>query len=269
MTGISGYGLNPSLSGISSAPMLQGARRSCIATRPKTPSPAAVIATMVGDTFQSEIATDRMIIGNANMAISMIQTYDAGADAIGGALTQMMAVATRMQSETLSPTQQNSARDQYDELLAFINKIAEETKFNNETFLNAEGKTIEIFSDPVDPKLAISLTSANLTLSTSADTLMADPKAALASLRQAADYVLELRAGLGATAANLAQHIEAAQNDILAQSSAYELLGQMPSYSPAQEIANMTLQAEFVLELQSSQADRLLNSSKVRDLLFK
>ena len=70
MTGISSYGVNSLLSGITSAPPIQGAPRSAIAKRTKAASPADAIATILADTFQGEIATDRVIIENANMAIA-------------------------------------------------------------------------------------------------------------------------------------------------------------------------------------------------------
>jgi flagellin len=79
---------------------------------------------------------------NANDAISMVQTADGSANQVHGLLTRMRELAVEASNGTMSPNDITNLNTEYQQDLAEIDRVANNTQFNGHTLLGGASNTV-------------------------------------------------------------------------------------------------------------------------------
>ncbi|WP_373019441.1 flagellin [Thiomicrorhabdus sp.] len=103
------------------------------------PAGQAVVSTLT-----SQINAQDMASRNANDGISMIQTADAGSQAINNSLLRMNELAIQAQNGTLNSQQRSMLNQEFQQNLENVNSIANNTSFNGINLLNADTSSVDI-----------------------------------------------------------------------------------------------------------------------------
>lgn len=148
--------------------------------------------------FLSDLASVRQASRNTMDGISLVQTADSAAGAVGDNLVRMRQLANgKFLSGTLSAQQKRIIQQEFDELVAQNAWIADASRFNG-IKLFAPGQSIDIAVGDGD---AIRLKTDSIV--SVSGSLLSDAPGVLAQLNAAIDQVNGLRAGFGATANRL------------------------------------------------------------------
>ncbi|MEN0065231.1 MAG: flagellin [Myxococcota bacterium] len=152
----------------------------------------------------------RMAMRNTNDGISVVQTAEGSASEISNILKRMRELAIQSASETLANSERTYVNDEFAELGAEIDRIAEVTEFNGVPLTDAGAvATLQVqvgVDGTANSRVAINLTnlrsdSANMGVDTGSIDLLtaANAQAAIANIDSALDFVNQVRSGFGAT----------------------------------------------------------------------
>ena len=143
----------------------------------------------VRELMRADIAVLEQGSRNAMDGISMLQTFEGAMGTIDEALVRMKQLAEQAATGSYSSAQRTIMDNEFDEMAAEINRIAEGTEFNGNTLLNSAGATISIqFGAATTDKIEVTgsdITSSALGLSTASIGSVTDAQAALATLSTA------------------------------------------------------------------------------------
>ena len=105
----------------------------------------------IGSKMEAKIRGLGQSIRNSNDGISMIQTADGAADQIGDMLQRMRELAVQSQNSTNSSTELSNLNKEFAALATEIDRVADDTTFNNINVLNGLGtKTFTVGADQAD-----------------------------------------------------------------------------------------------------------------------
>ena len=105
----------------------------------------------IGSKMEAQIRGLGQSIRNSNDGISMIQTADGAADQIGDMLQRMRELAVQSQNSTNSSTELSNLNKEFAALATEIDRVADDTTFNNINVLNGLGtKTFTVGADQAD-----------------------------------------------------------------------------------------------------------------------
>jgi flagellin len=153
----------------------------------KAPDNDKEIAT-IREFLLGDIADVRLTARQANTAVSMVQTFDHAAANIRGKLTLMEDLADDALNGRHTPKERASMQTRLRQLAADINKITENTQYDDNKLFTANGRTITV---ALDRDRNINLFAQNLTFNAENVSLTTDPKAALKTIRKARKQVDE------------------------------------------------------------------------------
>ncbi|OSM03924.1 flagellin [Magnetofaba australis] len=154
--------------------------------------------------MSSQIRGLNMASRNANDAISLVQVAEGALDETTNALQRMRELAVQSSNGTLTTTDRENLRVEFDQLLSEINRISGATQYNGTTLLS-KGYTVKLQVGAYSgQKIAFSIKSVTATgLGISADVTISgtsnyQAQAAITFLDNALSSVTSIRATLGA-----------------------------------------------------------------------
>ena len=153
---------------------------------------------------------------NAQDAISMIQTAEAGLGSINQLLTRMRSLAVESANGgTLTASNRASVNTEYQALLTEITRIVNVTTYNGQTLIDgslSSGSSFQVgVFNTTNDVIAINLAAADtasLNISTSAVNTSAKAQNALSQLDQAISHLASDRAGIGAAQLRLTTTVD-------------------------------------------------------------
>ena len=159
---------------------------------------------------------------NANDGISLVQTAEGGLSEVSNILGRLRELAIQSANGTVSAADQDTLNEEFETLVAEVNRIGNSTEFNGIDLLNGTQTTVSFQVGPgttatID-QIAVTLSpalSTSLSLSTLNIGSTGDPMAAITNIDNAISSVSSLRGSLGAvqnrlgsTISNLAMQSE-------------------------------------------------------------
>lgn len=159
---------------------------------------------------------------NANDGISLVQTAEGGLSEVSNILGRLRELAIQSANGTVSAADQDTLNEEFETLVAEVNRIGNSTEFNGIDLLNGTQTTVSFQVGPgttatID-QIAVTLSpalSTSLSLSTLNIGSTGDPMAAITNIDSAISSVSSLRGSLGAvqnrlgsTISNLAMQSE-------------------------------------------------------------
>ena len=167
---------------------------------------------------------------NAQDAISMIQTAEAGLGSINGLLTRMRVLAVESANGgTLTASNRESVDTEYQALLTEINRIVNVTSYNGQTLIDgslSSGSSFQVgVFNTTNDVISINLASANtgakaLNVSTSAVKTSQGAQDALSQLDVAISTLAADRAGIGAAQLRLTTTVDNLAEELINLSAA-------------------------------------------------
>ena len=96
----------------------------------------------VRELMRADVAVLKQGARNAQDAISMLQTSEGALQVVDEALIRMKELAEQAATGSYSDTQRSIMNNEFQEMAAEIDRIANSTKFNGTTMLNASGSSV-------------------------------------------------------------------------------------------------------------------------------
>ena len=172
----------------------------------------------ISSTLTAEIGGLQQAGRNAQDAISMIQTAEAGLGSINGLLTRMRVLAVESANGgTLTASNRESVDTEYQALLTEINRIVNVTTYNGQTLIDgslSSGSSFQVgVFNTTNDVIAINLSGAgtgpaSLNVSTSAVNTSRGAQDALSQLDHAISALAADRAGIGAAQLRLTTTVD-------------------------------------------------------------
>ncbi len=153
----------------------------------------------VAENLNAHFRSTKVAMRNTNDGISVVQTAEGATNEVGNIVKRMRELAVQSSSDALASTERAYINDEFAQLSAEVDRIAEVTEFNGTNLANG-GNTA---NDRIEITLG-DLTASTLGVSTNAGTAMglgsiASARAAITSLDTALDTVNGYRSDYGAT----------------------------------------------------------------------
>jgi flagellin len=184
---------------------------------------------------------------NAQDAISMIQTAEAGLGSINELLTRMRSLAVESANGgTLTASNRASVDTEYQALLTEINRIVNVTTYNGQVLINgslSSGSSFQVgVFNTTNDVIAINLSNSNaaagaLNIATSAVNTSASAQDALSQLDNAISHLASERAGIGAAQLRLTTTVDNLAEEYINLSAANS---RILDVDVAEETANLT-----------------------------
>ena len=149
---------------------------------------------IIRELLRGNIADVRQSARNANDAISMVQTFNDAAAAIGEKLTRMEELAEQAASGYYSAGEKADMQEEFEELAEEINDIVDTTEYSDNKLFSAEGQTISI---SIGNGSVINLFASNLSFDIDGLDLTTDAAGALAAVQTQIQQVSEYSGYLG------------------------------------------------------------------------
>jgi flagellin len=172
----------------------------------------------ISSTLTAEIGGLSQAGRNAQDAISMIQTAEAGLGSINGLLTRMRILAVESANGgTLTASNRESVNTEYQALLTEINRIVNVTTYNGQTLIDgslSSGSSFQVgVFNTTNDVIAINLAgagtgAASLNVSSSAVNTASGAQDALSQLDHAISALAADRAGIGAAQLRLTTTVD-------------------------------------------------------------
>ncbi|MEO5334254.1 MAG: flagellin FliC [Magnetococcus sp. YQC-5] len=155
----------------------------------------------------SQIRGLNQAIRNSNDGISMLQVAEGALDETTNALQRMRELSVQSANDTLTTTDRLAIQKEINQLLSEIDRIASQTKFNNQILLSGGWETTKVFHVGADGGQTIAVTVDRTTTASLIGTgvgtslnvhLQASANNAIGRIDSALDSVSDIRASLGA-----------------------------------------------------------------------
>ncbi len=91
----------------------------------------------IAKSMNAQVVSYTVAAQNSNDAINMVQTADSAADQVDSLLTRMRQLAVEAQNGTMSPQDQQSLDTEFQQDVAEINRISQDTTFNGVALLSS------------------------------------------------------------------------------------------------------------------------------------
>lgn len=120
---------------------------------------------IISDMLSSQISTLGQNVQNANELVGMYQIADASLQAISAGSERLNDLSTRFNSDTLSDSQKNSLKKEFDDITKAMQTMAGQTSYNGQNILsNTFGLDVSGISDmSIDNQESITTFTQNLT----------------------------------------------------------------------------------------------------------
>ena len=160
----------------------------------------------VAENIAAQAASGRVAMRNTNDGISVIQTAEGAMDSVGDILARMRELAVQSSSETLSDDDRAYIQDEFEQLTAEIDRIANATEFNGTALCDGTTASLDVqvgIMNTADDRITITLndlTASNLGVDTGAVDLSSASTAqsAIDAFDTAIGSVNSFRSDLGA-----------------------------------------------------------------------
>jgi flagellin len=160
----------------------------------------------VAENIAAQAASGRVAMRNTNDGISVIQTAEGAMDSVGDILARMRELAVQSSSETLSDDDRAYIQDEFEQLTAEIDRIANATEFNGTALCDGTTASLDVqvgIMNTADDRITITLsdlTASNLGVDTGAVDLSSASAAqsAIDAFDTAIGSVNSFRSDLGA-----------------------------------------------------------------------
>jgi flagellin-like hook-associated protein FlgL len=192
-------------------------------------------AVVINNLLKGETAAQGRTIYNSNSAISMIQTFDAGVDAIGEQLNAMRALATKAATGVYGNSDVAVMQDQFMDGGKRINRITKKTRHGTYTLLDNDQKDATFY---VGHGHSISIDSRDLGVDTRSIDFMGNAAGAVQLVDGATLATQGYKAYLKEQLGVLAQQVAMADYDI---SKAMNYNMDVPNIEFAKELANQVI----------------------------
>jgi flagellin len=161
----------------------------------------------ISDRMTSQIRGLNQAVRNANDGISMAQTAEGALQETTNLLQRMREISVQSANDTNTSEDRSSLEAEFDQLVSEINRISDDTAFNNKTLLDGTS-TGNVFHVGANADQTISLSISNMSatgLSVNAATVatQTDANAAITTIDAAISLVDVERGSLGAVQSRL------------------------------------------------------------------
>jgi len=214
------------------------------------------VAVVIQNLLQGNTEAQGRVIYTANTAISMLQTFDLGAQSIVDALSRMSRLAAQAATDVYSESELAVKQDQFDDLVDKINETAEQTDYKDYYLLNSDTSAVAIY---VANGQSVNIRSQDLTF-TGATNLTEKAKEVLTAVDEAKSAVEAYRAYLKREADLLGQQLAMAQAEI-AQEMDYGL--HIANEAFARELAHEVISDISAKRLLALQAQSDVNPTQL------
>jgi len=211
---------------------------------------------VIQNLLQGNTEAQGRVIYTANTAISMLQTFDLGAQSIVDALSRMSRLAAQAATDVYSESELAVKQDQFDDLVDKINETAEQTDYKDYYLLNSDTSAVAIY---VANGQSVNIRSQDLTF-TGATNLTEKAKEVLTAVDEAKSAVEAYRAYLKREADLLGQQLAMAQAEI-AQEMDYGL--HIANEAFARELAHEVISDISAKRLLALQAQSDVNPTQL------
>ncbi len=192
-------------------------------------------AIIINNLLKGETAAQGRTIYNSNSAISMIQTFDAGVDAIGEQLTAMRALAAKAATGVYANSDVAVMQDQFNDGGKRINRIAKKTRHGAYTLLDNDQKDATLY---IGNGHSISIDSRDLQVDTRDIDFVEDAAGAVQFVDAAALATQDYKNYMKEQTDLLEQQVAMADYDI---SKAMNYNMDVPNIEFAKELANQVV----------------------------
>jgi flagellin len=164
----------------------------------------------VAENLNAHFRSTKVAMRNTNDGISVVQTAEGATNEVGNIVKRMRELAVQSSSDALASTERAYINDEFAQLSAEVDRIAEVTEFNGTNLANGGNTALNIqvgVNNTTNDRIEITLgdlTASTLGVSTNAGTAMglgtiASARAAITNLDTALDTVNGYRSDYGAT----------------------------------------------------------------------
>ena len=164
----------------------------------------------VAENLNAHYRSTKVAMRNTNDGISVVQTAEGATNEVGNIVKRMRELAVQSSSDALATTERDYINDEFAQLSAEVDRIAEVTEFNGTQLANGGSTVLNIqvgVNNTTNDRIAITLgdlTASTLGVSTNAGTVMGlgtidSARAAITNLDSALDLVNGYRSDYGAT----------------------------------------------------------------------
>ena len=219
---------------------------------------------LVRELLRGEIAGSLQGARNASDGISIVQTFEGAVSSINEILAIMAGLATASANGVYSDAQKAIMQEQFKDSANEINKIVDNTEFNGNKLLSANGRTISI---PMSNGSTIDIATTDLSFDAEGLDLTTDSETVLAFIMEMIEETTSYRADLGRQAEILEIMSQLAESDVVhamgynANISNMDLATEIAAQAMGQIIAESVVLLEVQANIQPSRALKLLESS--------
>ncbi len=164
----------------------------------------------VAENLNAHYRSTKVAMRNTNDGISVVQTAEGATNEVGNIVKRMRELAVQSSSDALATTERDYINDEFSQLSAEVDRIAEVTEFNGTQLANGGSTALNIqvgVNNTTNDRIEITLgdlTASTLGVSTNAGTAMGlgnidSARAAITNLDSALDLVNGYRSDYGAT----------------------------------------------------------------------
>lgn len=164
----------------------------------------------VAENLNAHFRSTKVAMRNTNDGVSVVQTAEGATNEVGNIVKRMRELAVQSSSDALATTERAYINDEFAQLSAEVDRIAEVTEFNGTQLANGGNTALNIqvgVNNTVNDRIEITLgdlTASTLGVSTNTGTAMglgtiASARAAITNLDSALDLVNGYRSDYGAT----------------------------------------------------------------------
>jgi flagellin len=164
----------------------------------------------VAENLNAHFRSTKIAMRNTNDGISVVQTAEGSTNEVGNIVKRMRELAVQSSSDALATTERAYINDEFAQLSAEVDRIAEVTEFNGTQLANGGNTALNIqvgVNNTANDRIEITLgdlTASTLGVSTNTGTAMglgtiASARAAITNLDSALDLVNGYRSDYGAT----------------------------------------------------------------------
>jgi len=161
----------------------------------------------VAENLETQSRSASVAIRNTNDGISVVQTAEGATSEVGNILKRMRELAVQSSSEVLASTERAYVQDEFTQLTAEVERIANVTEFNGQKLTNNANSTLAVqvgVNNTANDRISITLgdlTSSTLAVKTAVMSMntVASARAAITALDSALDTVNGYHSDYGAT----------------------------------------------------------------------
>ena len=161
----------------------------------------------VAENLEAESRSAKVAMRNTNDGISVVQTAEGATNEVGNIVKRMRELAVQASSDALASTERDYVNDEYVQLEAEIDRLAEVTEFNGTLLTNGGNTSLDIqvgVNNTANDRISITLGDLSAdTLGVDSGTIgmssVASSRAAITALDTALDSINGYRSDYGAT----------------------------------------------------------------------